>query len=159
MHIPEIWECAETFRFWRSQNEKNNLTLADKSKIEYIHQIQSKQTKLIKAATTITMTNTTKLKKGLALKKRRTVKRFSSNHTAFLRDTFIQGEITGHKCDPKELAAKMRTTRKNRCRLFSKHECLTSNRIAATYFSRMLLEKNKEHTEFIRRGRFTGRGI
>lgn len=90
------------------------------------------------------MTNTTKLKKKrLALKKRGTVKRFSSNQTSFLRDTFIQGEITGHKCDPKEVAAKMRTTRKNGCRLFSKHEFLTSNRIAATYFSRMLLEKIK----------------
>lgn len=77
------------------------------------------------------------------MKKRGTVKRFSSNQTSFLRDTFIQGEITGHKYDPKEVAAKMRTTRKNGWRLFSKHEFLTSNRIAATYFSRMLLEKIK----------------
>lgn len=89
--------------------KKNSLTLADKSKKEYIYQIQSKQTKLIKAATTITSGSTTELKKGWALKKRRTVKRFSSNQTSFLRDAFIQGEITGHKCDPEEVAAKMRT--------------------------------------------------
>lgn len=122
--------------------KKNSLTLADKSKKEYIYQIQSKQTKLIKAATTITSGNTTELKKGWALKKRRTVKRFSSNQTSFLRDAFIQGENPGHKCDPEEVAAKMRTARKNGCRLFSKHEFLSSNQIAS-YFSRMSLEKRK----------------
>lgn len=122
--------------------KKNSLTLADKSKKEYIYQIQSKQAKLIKAATTITSGSTTKLKKGWALKKRRAVKRFSSNQTSFLRDAFIQGENPGHKCDPEEVAAKMRTARKNGCRLFSKHEFLSSNQIAS-YFSRMSLEKRK----------------
>lgn len=69
--------------------EKNTLTLADKSKEEYIHQIQSKPNKIIKAATTITTMSTMTLKKRWALKKRRTVKRFLSNQTSFLRDAFI----------------------------------------------------------------------
>lgn len=126
--------------------EKNTLTLADKSKEEYIHQIQSKPNKIIKAATTITTMSTMTLKKRWALKKRRTVKRFLSNQTSFLRDAFIQGEITGHKCDPEEVAAKMRTARNNGCRLFSKHEFLSSNQIAS-YFSRMSFVKKIENTQ------------
>lgn len=60
------------------------------------------------------MMNTTKLNKVWAIKKWRTVKRFSSNQTSFRRDTGIQGKITGHKCDPaEEVTAKIRTTRKN----------------------------------------------
>lgn len=48
-----------------------------------------------------------KLKKGWALKTKRAVKRFSSNQTSFLKDIFLQGEITGHKSDSEEVATKM----------------------------------------------------
>lgn len=82
------------------------------------------------------------------MKKRRTVKRFSSNPTFFLRDALIQGETTGHQCDSKEVAAKMRTARKNVCRLFFKHEFLSSNKITS-YFSRMSLHKKKNTDNFL----------
>lgn len=46
------------------------------------------------------------------------------------------------------MAAKMRTARNNGCRLFSKHEFLSSNQIAS-YFSRMsfVKKKKKENTQ------------
>lgn len=44
------------------------------------------------------------------------------------------------------MAAKMRTARNNGCRLFSKHEFLSSNQIAS-YFSRMSFVKKKKKKE------------
>lgn len=91
-----------------------------------------------------------KLKKGWALKTKRAVKRFSSNQTSFLKDIFLQGEITGHKSDSEEVATKMWSGKKNGRRQFAQQECLTATQIAS-YFSHMALEKKgKVHRMYLK---------
>ena len=123
-------------------------SLSDKSKVEYVHQINSKNATLVKRGVVSNLTKHCKLKRGWALKSKRTVKRFSYEQTSFLREMFMRGEATGHKYDPEEVSVTMRSVKKDGKRRFSVEEFLTPTQIAS-YFSRLALEKRKAaHSSF-----------
>ena len=72
-----------------------------------------------------------------ALKKQRSLPRFSERvRSIFLQDTFFQGEQTGVKENPADIASKMKSLRSgNGNKLFSKEELLSPLQVAR-YFSR-----------------------
>lgn len=83
------------------------------------------------------------LKKGWGLKGKREVKRFSVEQKDYLLKKFNQGEVTGHKCEPEEVANEMRTARnKDGKRRFKCCDFLIPTQIAS-YFSRLALKKYK----------------
>lgn len=77
------------------------------------------------------------LEEGWALKKAKKSARFSERVRSFLQDTFFQGEQTGVKANPADIASKMKSLRSaNGNKLFSKEEWLSTLQVAR-YFSRL----------------------
>ena len=77
------------------------------------------------------------LEEGWALKKAKKSTRFSERARSFLQDTFFQGEQTGVKANPADIASKMRSLRtENGIKLFTKEEWLSTLQVAR-YFSRL----------------------
>ena len=77
------------------------------------------------------------LEEGWALKKAKKPTRFSERVRSFLQDTFFQGEQTGVKANPADIASKMKSLRSaNGNKLFTKEEWLSTLQIAR-YFSRL----------------------
>jgi len=80
---------------------------------------------------------TTIAEKGWGLKKTKTSKRFSQDVKSYLTDIFLQGEETGIKANPLNVATNMK---KEKCqggaKRFKKEEWLTSEQIVR-YFSRL----------------------
>ena len=79
---------------------------------------------------------------GWALKKKSPNVRFSKAVKDFLVKTFIDGETSGIKADPKEVSAQMRSVRKRQKRLFDKSEWLTTQQVKS-YFSRLSVQQRK----------------
>ena len=77
------------------------------------------------------------LEKGWATKKSKKSIRFSERVRSYLQETFFQGEETGVKANPADIACKMRSQRSsNGYKLFSKEEWLSTHQVAR-YFSRL----------------------
>ena len=77
------------------------------------------------------------LKEGWAMKKSKKSIRFSERVRSYLQETFFQGEETGVKANPADIACKMRSQRSsNGDKLFSKEEWLSTHQVAR-YFSRL----------------------
>ena len=77
------------------------------------------------------------LEEGWALKKAKKSARFSERVRSFLQGTFFQGEQTGVKANPADIASKMKSLRSaNGNKLFSKEEWLSTLQVAR-YFSRL----------------------
>ena len=82
------------------------------------------------------------LEEGWAMKKSKKSIRFSERVRSYLQETFFQGEETGVKANPADIACKMRSQRSsNGDKLFSKEEWLSTHQVAR-YFS-MLSALNK----------------
>ena len=82
------------------------------------------------------------LEKGWATKKSKKSIRFSERVRSYLQETFFQGEETGVKANPADIACKMRSQRSsNGDKLFLKEEWLSTHQVAR-YFS-MLSALNK----------------
>ena len=74
---------------------------------------------------------------GWALKKTKKSVHFTNKVCQFLRDAFLQGEATGNKAMPEDVAARMRSMRTAEgTKVFTKDEWLTSTQISR-YFSRL----------------------
>lgn len=86
-------------------------SLSDKSKVEYVRQIDTKQSMLVRSSINPSAKCST-IGRGWALKNKRSVKRFSSEQMGFLKEMFQKGEMTGHKYDPEEVSVMMRTIKK-----------------------------------------------
>lgn len=99
---------------------------------------------------TATSTNTQRqLKMGWALSELRTAaKRFNPNVSRYLIIKFDQGEKTGVKADPQQVAAEMRTTRdEDGRRRFTREEWLSGSQIKG-FFSRFAKKRRKQaHSE------------
>ena len=81
--------------------------------------------------------DTPSLEEGWALKKAKKSTRFSERVRSFLQDTFFQGEQTGVKVNPADIASKMKSLRSaNGNKLFTKEEWLSTNQVAR-YFSKL----------------------
>ena len=77
------------------------------------------------------------LEEGWALKKAKKSTRFSERIRSFLQDTFFQGEQTGVKANPADIASKMKILRSaTGNKLFTKEEWLSTIQVAR-YFSRL----------------------
>ena len=77
------------------------------------------------------------LEEGWALKKAKKSTRFSERVRSFLQDTFFQGEQTGVKANPADIASKMQSLRSaTGNKLFTKEEWLSAIQVAR-YFSRL----------------------
>ena len=77
------------------------------------------------------------LEEGWAMKKSKKSIRFSERVRSYLQETFFQGEETGVKANPADIACKMRSQRSsNGDKLFSKEEWLSTHQVAR-YFSRL----------------------
>lgn len=75
--------------------------------------------------------------KGWALKKTKTSTRFPQDVKSYLTDIFLQGEETGIKANPSNVATNMKKEKcKGGAKRFKKEEWLTSEQIAR-YFSRL----------------------
>ena len=75
--------------------------------------------------------------KGWALKKMRSTVTFSDNARNYLRQVFLQGEETGHKADPVDVASRMKVLHDDSGKKkFQKEEWLTTAKISR-YFSRL----------------------
>ena len=71
------------------------------------------------------------------MKKAKKSTRFSERVRSFLQDTFFQGEQTGVKANPADIASKMKSLRSaNGNKLFTKEEWLSTIQVAR-YFSRL----------------------
>lgn len=151
-----IFTCPEPhclLTFMRYGNLSNHLdkgdhqcktelkSLSDKSKVEYVRQIDTKQSMLVRSSINPSAECST-LVRGWALKNKRSVKRFSSEQIGFLKEMFQKGEMTGHKYDPEEVSVMMRTIKKNGKRRFSQDLFLTPSQISS-FFSRLSIEKRK----------------
>ena len=74
---------------------------------------------------------------GWALKKSRKSTRFSEGVRVYLKNVFIQGEETGTKANPPDIASKMKMLRsKNGKKMFSKDEWLSTDQVTR-YFSKL----------------------
>ena len=62
--------------------------------------------------------------------------RFSERFRSYLQETFFQGEETGVKANPADIACKMSQRSSNGDKLFSKEEWLSTHQVAR-YFSRL----------------------
>lgn len=151
-----IFTCPEPhclLTFMRYGNLSNHLdkgdhqcktelkSLSDKSKVEYVRQIDTKQSMLVRSSINPSAECSTSVR-GWALKNKRSVKRFSSEQIGFLKEMFQKGEMTGHKYDPEEVSVMMRTIKKNGKRRFSQDLFLTPSQISS-FFSRLSIEKRK----------------
>ena len=77
------------------------------------------------------------LEEGWAMKKSKKSIRFSERVRSYLQETFFQGEETGIKANPADIACKMRSQRSsNGDKLFSTEEWLSTHQVAR-YFSRL----------------------
>ena len=77
------------------------------------------------------------LEEGWALKKAKKSTRFSEHVRSFLQDAFFQGEQTGVKANPADIASKMKSLRSpNGNKLFRNDEWLSTLQVAR-YFSRL----------------------
>ena len=77
------------------------------------------------------------LEEGWALKKAKKSTRFSERIRSFLQDTFFQGEQTGVKANPANIASKIKSLRSaNGNKLFTKEEWLSTIQVAR-YFSKL----------------------
>ena len=77
------------------------------------------------------------LEEGWAMKKSNKSIWFSERVRSYLQETFFQGEETGVKANPADIACKMRSQRSsNGDKLFSKEEWLSTHQVAR-YFSRL----------------------
>jgi hypothetical protein len=79
---------------------------------------------------------------GWALKKKAANIRFSKTVKDFLLKTFIDGERSGIKADPKEVSARMRSVRKGQKKVFDKSEWLSTQQVKS-YFSRLSVQQRK----------------
>ncbi|XP_061189168.1 uncharacterized protein LOC133197244 [Saccostrea echinata] len=87
------------------------------------------------------------LSMGWALKRVRKVKRFPTKIRNFLTEKFLEGEKSGKKCNPNEVATEMKALRDTDSRrVFQINECLNSNQIAS-YFSRLGSTSSKKNKE------------
>ena len=83
------------------------------------------------------------LKKGWALKKKRKVKRFTKSQKAYMVQKFNEGETTGFKWEPEEVAREMRSVKDNKGkRIFKAEDFLSASQIGS-FFSRLSLEKRQ----------------
>ena len=74
---------------------------------------------------------------GWALKKTRKSTRFSEGVRSYLKNIFIQGEETGTKANPADIASKMKMLRsENGKKMFSKDEWLSTDQVSR-YFSKL----------------------
>lgn len=117
------------------------LTLQDKAKISYAEHLQEIKSNappsLNPRASTIKQSvRTNSLKMGWALKSNPKKSRFSEKQKSFLEKKFLQGEQSGSKSNPEEVASEMRKVRgdDDKC-LFSIDEFLSVQQISS-YFSR-----------------------
>ena len=89
------------------------------------------------------MADTEVLPMGWALKKVRKVKRFPIKIKQFLIEKFAEGEESGKKCNPDDVASEMKRLRdSDGNRVFLISECLNSNQIAS-FFSRLVMSSKK----------------
>lgn len=80
---------------------------------------------------------------GWALKQSKASKPFAPNVKSYLEARYLAGEKTGHKADPVQVVADMRTARnENGDRLFSRNECLNATQIKG-FFSRITAKQRK----------------
>ena len=82
------------------------------------------------------------LKMGWALKKSTGKVRFSKPINDLLLRTFIDGEKSGIKADPKEVAARIRCTRNGKKKVFDRSEWLSVQQVKS-YFSRLSVLQRK----------------
>lgn len=89
------------------------------------------------------MTDTEVLPVGWDLKKVRKVKRFPIKIKHFLIAKFSEGDKSGEKCNPDDVASEMKKLRDSEGnRVFLISECLNSNQIAS-FFSRLVTSTKK----------------
>ena len=89
------------------------------------------------------MAETEVLPMSWALKKVRKVKRFPIKIKQFLIEKFAEGEKSGEKCNPDDVASEMKRLRdSDGNRVFLISECLNSNQIAS-FFSRLVMSSKK----------------
>ncbi|XP_013404412.1 uncharacterized protein LOC106169495 [Lingula anatina] len=128
---------------------KAKVCLSDRVKISYATEIEQKCVQLPHVNTGHTSLNANTLDTGWALKSRREVKRFTEQQKEYLTQKFNDGERSGIKSNPEDVAIEMRSAKyKNGNRLFSIENFLSAAQIGS-FFSRLSLLKRKRGLETV----------
>ena len=119
------------------------MDLKDRARFSYADLIENRMTSTHLQDSNSVSTCVCSLEKGWALKKKRDVKRFTENQKSFMTKKFYQGETTGFKCEPEEVAREMRSVKNDHGeRIFSICDFLSASQIAS-FFSRLCLKKRQ----------------
>jgi len=140
---PEI-NCVKEFMTFRNLQKhldvgRHDLRTHEKSmpdhvKLKWAEVCTSLTSKIVSAASGCTTSSDSDVdvSMGWALKASRKLVRFSEKVKAHLLNLFLEGENTGHKADPSDVAMHMRRGKEK----FSKEEWLTAHQVKS-YFSRL----------------------
>ena len=125
-------------------NKATAQSLDDRAKEKYIASLSLPKPAIPSLSSNPTSNASLKVafSKGWALKERRKVSRFAPEVKEYLKEKFDEGETTGRKALPDDVAKEMRTLKKDGKQRFKKEHFLTETQISS-YFSRLSQKKLK----------------
>lgn len=110
------------------------MDLKDRSRFSYAILIENRLTGPNLNRSKDASSGVSTLERGWALKKKREVKRFTETQKSFMTKKFNQGESTGFKCEPEEVAREMRSVKnENGERIFHYGDFLSASQIASFF--------------------------